>query len=94
MMPKEEVAKLKGSKSYSTRSEICGAAVENGMFSYWYDTSMERDIYDVDAYELMTLLKVETLDDLFKVIGERFRHIDALVAFLKANGLRYSSYGF
>ena len=71
----------------------CGASVTKGEFSYWYDTSIERDIYNVDAYKLMDALNVETLDDLFKVIGERF-DIDTLGQFLKANNISFAAYAF
>ena len=94
MITKEEVARLpKRSKSFSTKYEICGAAVENGLFSYWYDTGIERDIYDVDAYKLMKALNVETLDELFKVVDEKY-NIDTLRALLDENNISYSAYAF
>ena len=68
-----------------------GAAVENGEFSCWEDASIERDIFNVDVYELMKALKVDTLDDLFKVIKERF-HFDSLKYFLDDNGIRHGYY--
>lgn len=70
-----------------------GASVENGEFSYWEDTSIDRDIYNVDAYKLMEVLNVETLDDLFKVIGERFC-FKTLGHFLEENNISFSAFAF
>jgi hypothetical protein len=72
-------------------SHESGVEVEKGKFRYWYDTSIDRDIFDVDAYELMEALKVDTLDDLFKVIKERF-HFDSFRCFLDDNGINYGYY--
>ena len=47
----------------------------------------------VDAYKLMEALNVETLDDLFKVIDERFS-FDTLGEFLKANDISFAAYAF
>ena len=68
-----------------------GVEVEKGKFRYWYDTSIDRDIFDVDVYELMEALKVDTLDDLFKVIKERF-NFDSFKHFLDDNGIRHGYY--
>ena len=68
-----------------------GASVEKGVFSCWEDASIERDIFNVDAYELMKALQVETLDDLFNVIKERFC-FDSLGRFLDNNGIGYGGY--
>ena len=70
-----------------------GASVTKGEFTYWSDTSIERDIYNVDAHVLMKALNVETLDDFFKVINERFS-FDTLEEFLKENNIHYAAYGF
>lgn len=69
----------------------CGASVTKGEFSCWEDGSIERDIWNVDAYELMKALNVETLDDLFKTIKERFSY-DTLGAFLKENSIPFDAY--
>ncbi len=68
-----------------------GGSVEKGLFSYWCYTSIERDIYNVDAYELMRALNVETLDDLFKTVKERFCY-DTFVEFLKDNSIHFDAY--
>lgn len=68
-----------------------GASVEKGVFSCWEDASIERDIFNVDAYALMKALQVDTLDDLFKVIKERFG-FDSLGRFLDDNGIGYGCY--
>ena len=68
-----------------------GAAVENGEFCCWEDGSIERDIFIVDVYELMKALKVDTLDDLFKVIRERFCFTE-LKEFLDDNGIKHGYY--
>ncbi len=47
----------------------------------------------VDAYKLMEALNVETLDDLFKVIDERFS-FDTHGEFLKANDISFAAYAF
>ena len=59
--------------------------------SCWEDASIERDIYNVDAYELMKALNVETLDDLFKAVKERFS-FDTLGEFLKENNIHFNAY--
>ena len=41
----------------------------------------------------MEALNVETLDDLFKVIDERFS-LDTLGEFLKANDISFAAYAF
>lgn len=68
-----------------------GVSVKKGEFTYWCDTSIEREIYGVDAYELMKALNVETLDDLFKVIKERFC-FDTFGEFLKKNNIHFDAY--
>ena len=68
-----------------------GASVEKGVFSCWEDASIERDIFNVDVYALMKALNVDTIDDLFKVIKERFC-FDSLGRFLDDNGIGYGSY--
>ena len=68
-----------------------GGSVEKGLFSYWCYTSIERDIYNVDAYELMRALNVETLDDLFKTVKERFC-CDTFGEFLKDNSIHFDAY--
>lgn len=82
-------------KELQNKSEIFshgyGAAVENGEFCCWEDASIERDIFNVDVYELMKALKVDTIDGLFKVIKERF-HFDSLKYFLDDNGIRHGYY--
>ena len=87
-MEKESLMKLK-------KSEICshgyGAAVENGEFSCWEDASIERDIFNVDAYALMKALQVDTLDDLFNVIKEHF-HFNSLKQLLDDNGIGHGYY--
>ena len=50
-----------------------------------------NDIWDVDAYELMKALNVETLDDLFKAVKERFS-FDTLGEFLKKNNIHFDAY--
>ena len=67
------------------------ASVEKGVFSCWEDASIERDIFNVDAYALMKALDVDTIDDLFKVIKERF-HFDSLKHFLDDNGIGHGYY--
>ncbi len=61
------------------------------MFCCWSDTSIERDIFNVDAYALMKALNVVTIDDLFKVIKERF-YFDSLKRFLDDNGIGHGYY--
>lgn len=82
-------------KNLPEKSEIFsrgyGASVEKGVFSCWEDASIERDIFNVDAYELMKALQVETLDDLFKVIKDRF-HFGSLKRFLDDNGIGHGYY--
>lgn len=82
-------------KAMPERTEIfCsnyGASVTKGEFCCWEDASIERDIYNVDAYELMKALNVETLDDLFKAVKERFSY-DELGKFLKENSIYFSAY--
>jgi len=82
-------------KAMPERTEIFsrgyGASVTKGEFSCWEDASIERDIWDVDAYELMKALNVETLDDLFIAVKERFC-FDTLGAFLKENSIHFSAY--
>lgn len=68
-----------------------GASVTKGEFSCWEDGSIERDIWAVDAYELMNALNVETLDDLFKVIKERFS-FDTIGEFMKENNIHFAAY--
>lgn len=87
-MEKESLMKLKKSEIFS---HGYGAAVENGEFSCWEDASIERDIFNVDANELMKVLQVETLDDLFKVIKERFCFSE-LKQFLDDNGINHGYY--
>ena len=90
-MTKEDVINMPEKTEIFGRG--CGASVKKGKFSYWCDTSIERDIYDVDAYTLMKALNVETLDDLFKTIHERF-DFDTLSDFLKENKIYYCGYAF
>lgn len=82
-------------KAMPERSEFLdsesGFSVKKAEFSCWCDTSIERDIWDVDAYELMKVLNVETLDDLFKAVKERFS-FDTLGEFLKENSIHFSAY--
>lgn len=82
-------------KAMPERSEIFsrgyGASVTKGEFSCWEDASIERDIWAVDAYELMRALNVETLDDLFKVVKERFS-FDTLGKFLQDNNIHFAVY--
>jgi len=82
-------------KAMPERSEFLdsesGISVKKGEFSCWCDTSIERVIWDVDAYELMEVLNVETLDDLFKAVKERFS-FDTLGEFLKKNDLHFDAY--
>lgn len=82
-------------KAMPERTEIFrrgyGASVTKGEFSCWEDGSIERDIWAVDAYELMNALNVETLDDLFKEIKEHFS-FDMLGAFLKENNIHFAAY--
>ena len=82
-------------KELQNRSELFshgyGASVENGEFCCWEDASIERDIFNVDANELMKVLQVETLDDLFKVIKERFCFSE-LKQFLDDNGINHGYY--
>lgn len=68
-----------------------GASVEKGVFSCWEDASIERDIFNADVYELMKALKVDTLDDLFKVIKERFC-FNELKELLDDNGIDHGYY--
>ena len=91
MMTREELMKLP--EKTLLYGGGCGASVTDGEFSYWADTSIDRDIYNVDAYKLMEALNVETLDDLFKVIDERFS-FDTLGEFLKANDISFAAYAF
>lgn len=65
----------------------CCVSVRNGGFSYW--ARKNRFIWNVDAYELMKALNVETLDDFFKVINERFSY-DTLMEFLKENNIHFT----
>ncbi|MBR1725819.1 MAG: hypothetical protein IJ724_04095 [Muribaculaceae bacterium] len=82
-------------KAMPRRGELFGSesggSVEKGLFSYWCYTSIERDIYNVDAYELMRALNVETLDDLFKTVKERFCY-DTFGEFLKDNSIHFDAY--
>lgn len=82
-------------KAMPERTEIFSrgydASVTKGEFSCWEDACIERDIWDVDAYELMKALNVETLDDLFIAVKERFC-FDTLGAFLKENSIHFSAY--
>lgn len=82
-------------KAMPERSEFLdsesGISVKKGEFSCWCDTSIERVIWDVDAYELMEVLNVETLDDLFKAVKERFS-FDTLGEFLKKNNIHFDAY--
>lgn len=91
IMTREELKRL------PERTELFGggrsASVTKGEFTYWCDTSIERDIYNVDAHVLMKALNVETLDVFFKVINERFS-FDTLEEFLKENNIHYAAYGF
>lgn len=93
-MEKEEKDKVQ-EQELPKKSEIFshgyGAAVENGEFSCWEDASIERDIFNVDAYSLMKALNVDTLDDLFKVIKERFC-FNELKQFLDDNGINHGYY--
>ena len=93
-MKKEGKDKVQG-QELPKKSEIFshgyGAAVENGEFSCWEDASIERDIFNVDAYKLMKALNVDTLDDLFKVIRERFCFSE-LKQFLDDNGIGHGYY--
>jgi hypothetical protein len=89
MITREELMKLP--EKTVIFSHGYGASVEKGVFSCWEDASIERDIFNVDAYELMKALQVETLDDLFNVIKERFS-FDSLGRFLDDNGIGYGCY--
>ena len=82
-------------KELQNRSELFshgyGASVENGEFCCWEDASIERDIFNVDVYELMKALKVDTIDGLFKVIRGRFCFTE-LKEFLDDNGIKHGYY--
>ena len=60
-----KVMTREGLKAMPERTEIFsrgyGASVTKGEFCCWEDASIERDIWDVDAYELMNALNVEKL---------------------------------
>ena len=91
MITREELLKL------PERTEIFrhgyGASVEMGVFSCWEDASIERDIYNVSAYKLMEALNVDTLDELFKVIKDRFC-FDSIKEFLDEKNIGYAGYAF
>lgn len=82
-------------KAMPERTEILsrcyGASVSKGEYSCLENASIERDIYNIDAYDLIQALNVETLDDLFKAVKERFS-FDTTGKSLKENSLHFSAY--
>ena len=71
-----------------------GLELENGLVSLWDDSdTLEVDIYNVNALELMAALQVRTVDDLFKAVKERsIGWADSFSKFLDEHGIRYSAY--
>ena len=71
-----------------------GLHLENGLVSLWDDSdTLEVDIYNVNALELMVALEVRTVDELFKAVKERsIGSSDSFSEFLKEHNIRYSAY--
>lgn len=71
-----------------------GLNLENGLVSLWDDSdTLEVDIYNVNALELMATLEVRTVDELFNAVKERsLGSSDNFSKFLDEHGIRYSAY--
>lgn len=71
-----------------------GLNLENGLVSLWDDSdTLEVDIYNVNALELMAALKVRTVDELFNAVKERsLGSSDNFSRFLDEHGICYSAY--
>lgn len=86
--PKREEV-LERTKWYRT-----GLNLENGLVSLWDDSdTLEADIYNVNALELMAALKVRTVNELFNAVKERsLGSSDNFSTFLDEHNIRYSAY--
>jgi hypothetical protein len=71
-----------------------GLVLENGIVSLWDDSdTLEVDIYNINALELMVVLDVRTVDELFKAVKERsIGSWTGLSKFLDERGIKYSAY--
>ena len=80
---------LERTKYYRT-----GLDLENGVVSLWDDSqTLEVDIFNVNALELMVALGVRTVDDMFKAVKERSLTLSSSFSeFLKDHGIQYSAY--